>query len=145
MSHCPVALCRVPTFPATFYRTPTLPPPPQANSVGWLDPGYNNFAVWRGLQHNTLYHYFVGSAESGFSAVRNFTTPPLARSDCYKVPFTGQPCDGYHCSKECLKHVDTVKLLLAADVGTNNHRDGTWSADGQGFFAINSAQVRRIR
>lgn len=112
-----------------------------ANSTGWLDPGYTNYAVWEGLQHNQRYYYFVGSAAAGFSSVRSFLTPPLATADCFKGAYDGQPCHGIECSKECLDHVAPVKLLLAADIGTNNHLDGTWSADGQGFYAIDAAQV----
>jgi hypothetical protein len=41
--------------------------------------------------------------------------------------------------------VAPVRMLLAADAGTNNNRDGTWAADGQGFFALNSVQVRPAR
>jgi len=114
----------------------------QANSTGWLDPGFINSAVWKGLQHNQRYFYFVGSARSGFSSVRSFVTPPLAVSDCYKGSYDGQlECDGVSCSRECLEDVAPVRILLAADIGTNNHLDGTWSADGQGFYAINGAQV----
>lgn len=107
-----------------------------------MDPGFTNFAIWRGLQHNQRYFYAVGSPASGFSSIRSFKTPPLAVSDCYKGAYYGQPCDGHSCSKECLELVDSVKLLLAADLGTNNHKDGTWSADGQGFYTLNSVQVR---
>eukprot|EP00878_Enallax_costatus_P001056 GHUV01001191.1.p1 GENE.GHUV01001191.1~~GHUV01001191.1.p1 ORF type:complete len:955 (+),score=181.63 GHUV01001191.1:310-2865(+) len=141
-----------------------------ANSAGFLDPGYTNSAVWASLEPNTKYYYLVGSLGSGYSEIKRFTTPPLTDADCYSSPrgwasATASPdssgttptdlsttgtadpstfkpwrCRPKEC--KCLRNnVAPLKILLAADVGTNNNQDATWSADGQGFSVINAAQV----
>lgn len=98
--------------------------------------------MWAGLHADRKYFYFVGNTATGFSAIKSFNTPPYTTADCYLGPYTGQPCDPITCKPDCLAaNVDPVRLLLAADLGTNNHQDGTWSADGQGFSVLNGVQV----
>lgn len=118
-----------------------------ANSSGYLAPGYTNFATWKLLTPGYKYYYFVGSTASGFSAIKSFQTPPLAEADCftghrgkYMSHRPNKPCFGEEC--DCLKHVKPLKMLLAADVGTNNNLDSTWSADGQGFPDLDAIQSR---
>jgi hypothetical protein len=80
--------------------------------------------------------------QGGFSSIKNFKTPPLAYSDCLsgsdsnKGKNSKKPGDLEH----CLKDVEPVRVLLAADNGQNNNGDNSWLADGQGFAVYDLLQ-----
>ncbi|KAI8468756.1 MAG: Metallo-dependent phosphatase-like protein [Monoraphidium minutum] len=85
-----------------------------AKDFGFLEPGLTSFAVWEKLKADTTYYYAVKTKGGLWSAVRNFTTPPRPSNS------------------------KSVKILLAADIGVHNNKDGTWGADGQGFTLFNA-------
>ncbi|CAL8471735.1 g11277 [Coccomyxa elongata] len=47
-----------------------------ANSTGWVDPGWLNYAALTGLQPGTRYYYTVGDPGWGFSKEFSFVTAP---------------------------------------------------------------------
>ncbi|EIE21772.1 Metallo-dependent phosphatase [Coccomyxa subellipsoidea C-169] len=52
-----------------------------ANSTGWVDPGWLNYAALTGLQPGTRYYYAVGDPAWGFSREFSFVTAPRVGRD----------------------------------------------------------------
>ncbi|MEW5319108.1 MAG: hypothetical protein WDW38_010278 [Sanguina aurantia] len=68
-----------------------------ANSTGWLDPGFLHTAVLNAskLPPNTQFRYKYGSEADGWSAARNFTSPPpIGWTGAFKFLVFNDVCQG---------------------------------------------------